>query len=738
MAKPNILIILADDLGVDVLRINANTRTVVAQVNGKNDVVGPVAMPTFSRLVASGVHFQYAWAHPACTPTRASLWTGRQVWKTKLGFATGGSDDLESPTVDGETIQTLAQALVGYKCAMFGKWDLGFKKTPVEWGWHEFAGIFRGGVRQDGVTQYGFPAPPARVNMAGLRAATRSTQPKKCADAVKALETKYAQDLDFLNNNPDLRNYIWEKDTVGSDGKARPRIGPLQRTYIYITEDQVADAKQWIGANQGPWCVALNLVAPHDPYHMPPRHTFNAGTIKDPKKPTAQEMLVAMVESIDYYINDLLKAIESQLANTVVIFVCDNGTQETDPDDPTVSIDDELGDDKATSSIGGVHVPMIIADGGLMMGGAPCYVKTAPRSTPEPVHIIDIYNTALDIAGLSSSSQDSISIAPHLDTSVQKPTRTHNFSQMYLKPGPGQPTPGIGASASDTASRYKLTCELLLSAGGAPVDRSSQPTTNLVFDYKFSYLTPDPAIPGSFKQKLLGGLTPNADGTFTISDLAYHSKILELHAVLARERLYADLDSTFPTINKSSFEVPATLLDTPVLIENLETKRYLFSEGSVISGDRGAERGWKASSGFESPNVLGADANYYNRALWIIRKQGDAFLIENSETKRYLFSDGPELSRPRGDEGGWLASSGFQSPKLVGADANYYNRALWVIAPQGDAFLLANWETKRYAFSDGSSFSGNRGDAGGWLAAPGVVGADANYYNRALWLIKRP
>jgi hypothetical protein len=484
--------------------------------------------------------------------------------------------------------------------------------------------------------------------------------------------------------------------------------------------------------------VALNLVAPHDPFHVPPKHTFSAGTIKDPKKPTVQEMLVAMVESMDYYINDLLRAIEGQLANTVVIFVCDNGTQDTDPDDRTVSIDDEIGDDKATSSIGGVHVPMIIADGGLMMGGAPCYVKTAPRSTTEPVHIIDIYNTALDIAGLAGAPNDSISIAPHLDTSVNKAKRTHNFSQMYFKPSPGQPTPGIGASASDTDGRYKLTCELLIDAAGVPVDRSGQPTTGLVFDYKLSYTTVDPAIPGSLKQKVLGGLAPNAEGTFTISDLAYQSKILELHAVLARERLYADLAGTFPVIHGSSFVVPATLLDVPVLIENLETKRYLFSDGPAVTGSRGAEGGWLASSGFESPKVLGVDANYYNRALWIIRKQGDAFLIENLETKRYLFSDGPELSRPRGDEGGWLASSGFQSPRLVGADANYYNRALWVIQPQGDAFLLASLETKRYAFSDGSNLAGDRGAEGGWLASPQVVGADANYYNRALWLIKRP
>ncbi|MHC5718031.1 MAG: LamG-like jellyroll fold domain-containing protein, partial [Nostoc sp.] len=121
------------------------------------------------------------------------------------------------------------------------------------------------------------------------------------------------------------------------------------------------------------------------------------------------------------------------------------------------------------------------------------------------------------------------------------------------------------------------------------------------------------------------------------------------------------------------------LLNKPVLIENQETRRYLFCDGEPIKGNRGDEGGWAASSGFESPKVVGADANYYNRALWTIVPNGDAFLIENQETKRYLFCDGEPIKGNRGDEGGWLGSSGFESPKVVGADANYYNRALWTI-----------------------------------------------------------
>ncbi|PRQ08454.1 sulfatase-like hydrolase/transferase [Enhygromyxa salina] len=744
MSKPNILIILADDLGVDVFRVNAKAHKVVAQVNGPTSVAGPVELPNFGRLLAAGVHFQHTWAHPVCTPTRASLWTGMQAWKTRLGFPSGGDDNIVSPAITGQPIQALAQSLVGYKCAMFGKWDLGAAKTPVDWGWHEFAGTFRGGVRQDGVLQYGFPRPPTPVTYARLKNPTNSSAPEKCAAAVAALEAQY--DAQFLTNNPDLRNYIWEKDRVGADGKTQPPIGPGEREHIYLTEDQVGDAKRWIRARPSgePWCVALNLIAPHDPFHVPPKHTFSPTTIKDPSNPTTQEMLVAMIEAVDYYLGDLFKAIAGQLENTVVIFAGDNGTQDFDPDRQNASVDEQLGDDKNTSAVGGVHVPMIIADGGLMQGKAACYMNLAPRSIPAPVHIIDVYNTVLDIGGVTTTpSTDSISIAPHLNENVRKPTRTHNFSQMYLRPAPGQPTPGIAASVADSAYQYKLTCEVLLDPNTSEtVDRAGKPTSNLVFDYKFSFLAPDPEISGSYRDQLLGGLTPNADGTFTVNDLAYEDKILELYSVLARERPYDDPDSSFPVIKKSSFVFPSNLLNTPVLIENLATKRYLFSDGPNITRSRGAEGGWSASSGFASPKVVGADANYYNRALWIIRRQGQQFLIESLETKRYLFSPGAMLSRQRGGEAGWKASSGFESPAVLGTDANYYNRALWVIQPQGAAFLLANAKTKRYAFSDGPAMTGSRGAEGGWKASSGfesptVVGADANYYNRALWSIKR-
>ena len=170
----------------------------------------------------------------------------------------------------------------------------------------------------------------------------------------------------------------------------------------------------------------------------------------------------------------------------------------------------------------------------------------------------------------------------------------------------------------------------------------------------------------------------------------------------------------------------------------------MFQDGSPIKGPRGAEKGWAASSGFKAPAVIGADANYYNRAYWkIIPLGGGKYFIENLETKRYLFQGGPAIKGPRGAEHGWAASSGFKAPDVVGADANYYNRAYWMITPVSNGrYFIENIFTKRLLFQTGQPIKGNRGAEGGWknaygLTSPVVVGADANYYNRAYWMLHK-
>lgn len=181
-------------------------------------------------------------------------------------------------------------------------------------------------------------------------------------------------------------------------------------------------------------------------------------------------------------------------------------------------------------------------------------------------------------------------------------------------------------------------------------------------------------------------------------------------------------------------------------LENAETRRYVFQAGVPVvcdheesrSGEpikctRGNEGGCNESSG----RVVGADANYYNRAYWkIIPQGGGKYFIENLQTKRYLLQDGQPIKGNHGDECGWKANSGFESPKTVGADANYFNLAHWHILPQGnDNYFIENVETKRYLFQDGDPMTAKRGAEGGWTNSPSLVGADANYYNRAYFKI---
>jgi len=62
--KPNILLIIADDLGIDTFHINDATDAATVQIEG----VGFCPLPNLSRLVANGIHFTRAWAHPICAP----------------------------------------------------------------------------------------------------------------------------------------------------------------------------------------------------------------------------------------------------------------------------------------------------------------------------------------------------------------------------------------------------------------------------------------------------------------------------------------------------------------------------------------------------------------------------------------------------------------------------------------------------------------------------------------------
>lgn len=114
-AKPNILYILADDLGY-------------GDVHCLNPQRGKIATPHLDRLAAQGMTFTDAHSGSSvCTPTRYGLLTGRYAWRTRLqsGVLDGGNDE---PLIAADRL-TVAGFLKqqGYSTACIGKWHLGFQ-----------------------------------------------------------------------------------------------------------------------------------------------------------------------------------------------------------------------------------------------------------------------------------------------------------------------------------------------------------------------------------------------------------------------------------------------------------------------------------------------------------------------------------------------------------------------------------------------------------------------------------
>ncbi|MGI8746087.1 MAG: arylsulfatase [Bryobacteraceae bacterium] len=122
---PNILLILADDLGYGDLGCYGQQR---------------IATPNIDRLAAEGVRFTQAYAgSTVCAPSRCCLMTGKHT-----GHATvRGNMRPEAGLSSGET--TLPEVLkqAGYETALFGKWGLGGPatgSTPNQRGFDKFFG----------------------------------------------------------------------------------------------------------------------------------------------------------------------------------------------------------------------------------------------------------------------------------------------------------------------------------------------------------------------------------------------------------------------------------------------------------------------------------------------------------------------------------------------------------------------------------------------------------------------
>lgn len=138
----NVLVIVADDLGVDY-------------VGAYSEGTNPPPTPHIDALAQRGVLFRNAWANPSCSPTRAGLFTGRYPSRTYVGRWIG---HWASPQVIGllrDSEWTLPELLdragTGHAHALVGKWHLHDSRAHPDvprsvGGFDHFAGSLEGQI----------------------------------------------------------------------------------------------------------------------------------------------------------------------------------------------------------------------------------------------------------------------------------------------------------------------------------------------------------------------------------------------------------------------------------------------------------------------------------------------------------------------------------------------------------------------------------------------------------------
>ena len=146
-APPNIVLILADDLGYGDLGCYGHPQA---------------KTPVIDRLAREGVRFTQHYANgPECSPTRTALLTGRYQQRAgglECAIGTGNVgryDDAIRLAIKRQlglpakqTVLPSALKQAGYACGVFGKWHLGYEPqfNPMEYGWDEFFGYMGGNV----------------------------------------------------------------------------------------------------------------------------------------------------------------------------------------------------------------------------------------------------------------------------------------------------------------------------------------------------------------------------------------------------------------------------------------------------------------------------------------------------------------------------------------------------------------------------------------------------------------
>lgn len=366
--KPNIVVILADDMGIDsVAALNPRTA---------------IPTPHLDTLLKEGMHFTDAHSGSAvCSPTRYGLLTGRYSWRSRLKRGIVGQ--WQGPLIEEERL-TLPGMLKqrGYNTACIGKWHLG-------WHWPKRGGGYTTKLKDIDFSQPTAGGPTAR----GFDYYFGDDVP----NWPPFVWIENDRTLGIPNTQLTFAKHYFSNNGIGMEGWTFEEVLPkiTQKCVEYINAR---------APRKAPFFLFFPMTTPHTP--ISPSKPFQGQSGISPYADLLMET--------DWCVGQVLNALQENgvANNTLVIFTADNGTSPKCFFDELREKDTDLQFHwrgmKADGFEGGHRVPFIVR--------WPGHIKPGTKSD-QTISLVDIMATCADAAGVTlpdTAAEDSVSLMPVL------------------------------------------------------------------------------------------------------------------------------------------------------------------------------------------------------------------------------------------------------------------------------------------------------------------------------------